>query len=215
MGEGCFLFLCLSPDRDRGFLVMFTGIISNLGEIKKIDKRKYFISAEEKLISKLAIGDSIAVNGICLTVKDFLGKDTFMVEVMPETEKKTMLAYLKKGDKVNLELPMTMDRFFSGHLVQGHVDATATLLEIKKEANSRILTFMISEPLSKYIVNKGAIAVNGVSLTVIKAAKDWFCVGIIPHTWENTTFKQIKVGDKVNIEVDIIAKYVEKLISAS
>lgn len=192
---------------------MFTGIVIDLGKIKRIEDRKYHIVANKKLVNKLVPGTSIAVNGVCLTAKAVFKQNTFMVEVMPETLKKTMLANLREKELVNLELPMTIESFFSGHIVQGHVDTVAEIAKIQQAGNSKILVFELPVKFSKYIVNKGSIAVNGVSLTVIEVARDGFSVGIIPYTWENTTFRQSKVGDKVNIEVDIIAKYVEKLIN--
>lgn len=206
---------CLSPDGNRGLFSMFTGIITDIGRIKKIEESKYYISADKKLIEQLAKGTSIAINGVCLTVTAVFEKGSFVVEVMPETLKKTMLADLSIKDLVNLELPMTLAKFFSGHIVQGHVDAVAKIADIKKKGNSKVLTVKLSAAFSKYIVSKGSIAVDGISLTVIEAAKNWFTVGIIPYTWANTNLQQSKVGHRVNVELDIIAKYVEKLIKTN
>ncbi len=190
---------------------MFTGIITNLGEISKKSKNTLLIKTDHKLINKLNDGTSIAVNGICLTVVN-ITKDEFSVDFIPETENKTNIKYLKLGNLVNLEPPATVNSFLSGHIVQGHIDESAKLEGIKQEDNSWILKFAISRKLSKYITEKGSIAVNGISLTIIKSGKDFFTVGIIPYTWSQTMLHTIKVGDFVNIEVDILAKYLEKLI---
>ncbi len=189
---------------------MFTGIITHLGKLRKVNKSTYAISADQSLLTKLRKGDSVAINGICLTVAERY-KDFFMVDCIPETKLKTNIEYLKIGDLVNLELPATPNSILSGHIVQGHIDGIGKLENIKKQANSYILKFSIPEKLSKYIVNKGSIAVCGIALTVIKAGKKFFTVGIIPHTWKNTMLRSIKLGDLVNIEVDILAKYLEKL----
>jgi len=190
---------------------MFTGIITHLGKLRRVKQSNYTISSDRSLLAKLRKGESIAVNGICLTVAHKY-KDSFSVDCMPETKLKTNVKYLKAGDLVNLELPATANSFLSGHIVQGHVDGTGRLEIIKKQDNSHILKFSIPEKLSKYIVNKGSIAVNGISLTVIETGKDFFTVGIVPYTWRHTTLHTIKLGDYVNIEVDILAKYVEKLL---
>lgn len=191
---------------------MFTGIISHLGRVKKTKSFGLEIEADRKLESHLKKGASVAINGVCLTVKANSKNNIFNVDIMPETFKKTALASLKAGDLVNLELPLTVGDEFAGHIVQGHVDGVGEVLEIKREGNSRVFKFEIPPELAKYIVPKGSIAINGISLTVIKAEGAGFKVGIIPHTWENTMIKNLKDGDKVNIEVDILAKYVEKII---
>jgi riboflavin synthase len=130
---------------------------------------------------------------------------------MPETGKKTNIGDLKKGDLVNLELPVTVETLFAGHIVQGHVDDVAIIDSITDEGNSHILTFRINPSISKYMVDKGSVTVNGISLTIINAGKDAFSVGIIPHTWKETMLHTAKPGDRVNVEVDIISKYVERL----
>lgn len=189
---------------------MFSGIISQLGQITAKKAKLLQISADKKFPDLFKSGDSISVNGICLTVmqKDRKG---FAADFMPETENKTTLKYLKVGDIVNLELPATPNSFLSGHILQGHIDTIAGLSSIRKEGNSRILEFKILPEFSKYIVSKGSIAVNGISLTVIKAGRNFFTCGIIPHTWKNTMLKDIKLGDFVNIELDLLGKYLEKL----
>lgn len=153
---------------------------------------------------------SIAINGICLTVVAS-DEGTFRIDFMPETAKKTSIHTLGKNDIVNLELPATPETLLAGHIVQGHVDATGTINIIEKEGNSYLFTITIPESLNKYIVEKGSITINGISLTVISLQNNQFTVGIIPHTWKNTMLHTAKSSDLVNLEVDIIAKYIEKL----
>ncbi len=192
---------------------MFTGIISHLGTIKEKTKDTLFIESPYDLYSNLTLGMSVAVNGICLTVTSLNPSSTFTINFMPETAKKTHIKYLKKGDLVNLELPVTTETFFAGHIVQGHVDGVSKILSIENEGNSRIFTFNIDPKLSKFMIDKGSVTVNGISLTIIKAKGDRFTVGIIPHTWEHTMLHKSKVGDYINIEVDVLAKYLEKLVA--
>ncbi len=192
---------------------MFTGIITHLGKLRKVKSSVYTISCNRSFLVKLKIGDSIAINGICLTVVN-LNKNSFSTDCILETKLKTNIKYLKVRSLVNLELPATANSFLSGHIVEGHIDGIGKLMNIKIQDNSYILKFSIPKELSRYIVNKGSIAVNGISLTVIDADKDFFTVGIIPHTFSNTMFATIKLGDLINIEVDILAKYLEKLIKA-
>jgi len=192
---------------------MFTGIITHLGKIEKRTSSKLQIRTDKEFVKKLTKGTSVAVNGICLTV---VAKDTntFSVEFIPETENKTNINYLKLSTEVNLELPATADTLFSGHIVQGHVDSVGKIKSIDKKGNSLIFTFAIPQSLSKYLVKKGTVSVNGISLTVIHVLKNEFTVGIIPHTWEHTMLHAAKVGEYVNLEVDPLAKYVEKLAKA-
>ncbi len=190
---------------------MFTGIITNLGEVINKSENKLIIKTDRVFIGKLSKGTSIAINGICLTAIDLM-ENSFSIDFMPETEAKTNIKYLKTNDLVNLELPATANSFLSGHIVQGHIDGVAKLEILIEEGNSYILKFSIPKDLSKYIVEKGSIAVNGISLTVIDIGDKFFTVGIIPHTWDKTMLHTIKSGDHVNVEVDILAKYLEKLI---
>ena len=192
---------------------MFTGIITHLGKIKQKEATRFSIEADASLICQLEKGASIAVNGTCLTILKKPFDSTFSVEAMPETFKRTALGKLTPDDTVNLELPATPNTFLSGHIVQGHVDGTGKLVSIQKEGNSKILKISIQPKLEKYIVEKGFIGLNGMSLTVIQAEKTFFTVGIIPYTWSHTMLQNIKVGDQVNIETDIIAKYLEKLVT--
>lgn len=193
------------------FNAMFTGIISDLGTVFNKTKTSLLIKTDKDFLIGLEKGGSIAVDGICLTVVT-CNKNSFKVNIMPETASRTNIQCLQSGDLVNLELPATMQSFLSGHIVQGHIDGTGTLLSMVKKNSSHILKFSIPAPLSKYIVEKGSIAVNGISLTIIEATKKYFVVGIIPHTWVKTMLHMIKVGDFVNIEIDILAKHVEKLL---
>src|SRR3990167_5873752 len=191
---------------------MFTGVISHLGKVESIEGAKFAFSAPASFIKSLKKGSSVAVNGVCLTLKNSPSGRKFNVDLMPESIRRTSFSDLKKGDLVNLELAMSTNERFEGHLVQGHVDGVADLTSLKKQGNSRILTFKIPNALSRSIAEKGSISLNGISLTVIDAKGNQFTVGIIPYTWENTMLKQLKDGDKVNIEVDILAKYLEKLV---
>lgn len=194
---------------------MFTGIINHLGTITDNSNTHLTIQVPVDLYKQLNHGMSIAVNGTCLTVVKQIDPDQFRIEFMPETAKKTTMGTLKKNDVVNLELPVTTATLFAGHIVQGHVDDVATISSIKNEGNSRLIIFNISPSISKYIVEKGSITVNGISLTVIDVTHDSFSVGIIPHTWTHTMLHTTQAGSKVNIEVDVLAKYVEKLQQSS
>lgn len=198
----------------KGVFFMFTGIITNLGKFKKVENNRYTFETDPILIKKLKKGSSIAVNGVCLTVDDPPIADSFSVTIMPETQKRTMLSSLQKYELVNLELPMMPENYFSGHVVQGHVDGTGKIKEISKDGNSRVLKIEIDENLNKYIVEKASITLNGISLTVIKNEKNYFTVGIIPFTWENTMLQNAKINDMVNIEADILAKYIEKYLES-
>lgn len=190
---------------------MFTGIITNLGKLTKKENSLFTFRVNAAFCERLGEGTSIAINGICLTVCAYTN-DTFSITAMPETIKRTMLQKLEVNDLVNLELPVTPQTLLSGHIVQGHVDAVGEIFEIKEEGNSKLLTVTIPSRISPYIVEKGSIALNGISLTVIVASTTSFTVGIIPYTWENTMLHQIKRGAVVNIETDILAKYIEKLM---
>lgn len=191
---------------------MFTGIIKNLGKITGKTAAGLVIETGSDFLANMEIGASVAIDGICLTIVNF-DKTTFSVDVMPETVKRTNLQYLQLQDEVNLEMPATANSFLAGHIVQGHIDAAAKLSEIINEGNSRLLKFLIPETLAPHIVQKGSIAVNGVSLTVIEAGEDFFTVGIIPHTWEKTMFHNFKTGDFANIETDVLAKYVGRIMN--
>ncbi|MDD5050625.1 MAG: riboflavin synthase [Candidatus Pacebacteria bacterium] len=189
---------------------MFTGIITHLGKFERNEKEKFFFSASASFLDMLHPSDSVSVNGACLTVVKKT-KGEFFVNLMPETVKRTMLGTLLPKTVVNLELPATPRSFLAGHIVQGHIDGVGALSKMEKKGNSKILEIVVEKKLLRYIVNQGSVAVNGISLTVIEAKQKSFTVGIIPYTWQHTMLQGIKVGDKVNTEVDILAKYAEKI----
>lgn len=191
---------------------MFTGIITHIGKLNKRNHSICTFVADQSFCKKLKKGTSVSINGVCLTVFDKPKDDAFCVEIMPQTLKKTMLEKLEDDDLVNLELPTTTKTLFSGHIVTGHIDGVGVIKEVKVDGNSRVLTITMPQNLGRYVVEKGSIAINGISLTVIDVAPTYFTVGIIPYTWEHTMLPKIRVGDSVNIEVDTIAKYVEKLL---
>jgi len=164
-------------------------------------------------LKKLAHGGSIAVDGTCLTVVSKTA-DSFSADIMPETVERTTLGKMKRDDEVNLELPATPTTFLSGHVVQGHVDGIGKVKNIRARGTSHIVEIAVPRALMPYIVPKGSVAVNGVSLTVISVSASGFTVGIIPHTWEETAFSHLSPGSQVNIETDVFAKYAEKLIKA-
>src|SRR3990167_2548666 len=163
---------------------MFSGIISHIGSVAESRGGRLAISAPRNFVGKLGIGSSVAVNGACLTVVGKKG-GAFVADIMPETARRTTLGRLRKNAIVNLELPATPKSFLSGHIVQGHVDGIGAVKKVKKDENQVTLSISIPRQLSRYIVAKGSIAVNGVSLTVIDAKPGSFSVGIIPHTWKS------------------------------
>ena len=192
---------------------MFTGIIEITGKIEKLTENQLVIEAPE-IISDLKKGSSIAVDGVCLTVVD-LSDQTFTADFMPETTKKTIILGYNSGNLVNLELPMKADGRFEGHMATGHVEGVGEIMDIHTSGNSHVLAVKIPDELVKYVVQKGSIALNGISLTVIDIQDNQFTVSIIPHTWEVTNLHALNVGDKVNIETDIMAKHLEKLMAKS
>jgi riboflavin synthase len=190
---------------------MFTGIITHIGKIREKTETCLVIESEIDLLKRLTKGMSISVDGACLTVISFDEK-TFTIEFMPETAKKTNVQYFEHGVEVNLELPATTSTLFAGHIVQGHVDSVGKITAIAKEGNSLIFQVAIPKSLGKYIVEKGSISMNGISLTIIEITPEYFTVGIIPHTLEHTMLHNAKIGEYVNLEVDTMAKYMEKLL---
>ncbi len=189
---------------------MFTGIIETTGKIQKLTDGQLTIEAPD-VISNLKKGSSIAVDGACLTVIE-LSDTAFTVDFMPETAKKTIILGYNVGDLVNLESAMKADGRFEGHMVTGHVEKMSEIADIQSDGNAHILTIKISNELKKYIVPKGSITINGISLTVVDVKNDRFTVSIIPHTWKMTNLHALQIGDKVNLETDIMAKHIEKLI---
>lgn len=191
---------------------MFTGIIQAIGQIKSINDGVFcFFSAETDFFIGVEVGDSIAVNGVCLTVINIAG-DTFKANVSEETLNCSILGNLSITDKINLEKALKFNQGIDGHLVSGHVDGRGEVID--KIAEGKSIRFKISAPKSlvKYIAKKGSIALNGVSLTVNSIEKSVFDVNIVPHTLTATTLDQLNVGDRVNLEVDIIARHIEQLI---
>jgi riboflavin synthase len=191
---------------------MFTGIVEELGEVVAQEPGR--LTVRGRLVtSDTGPGDSVAVNGVCLTVVTVAG-DEFTVDVMPETLARTGLGRLATGDPVNLERAATASTRLGGHLVQGHVDGVGTLRSRTPGAGWHDLRVSLPPELSRYLVEKGSVTVDGVSLTVVAVGADWFDVSLIPTTLERTTLGRRRVGELVNLEVDVIAKYVEKLVLA-
>jgi riboflavin synthase len=195
---------------------MFTGIITEIGRVKSIKSRDDL--AELTVIAPETAGDfeegeSVAVNGVCLTATKVRRRRWFRADVMAETLARTTLGELDAGDEVNLELPARLADRLGGHLVQGHVDGVATVVRIESDGPARRVWYKASPRLTHYIVSKGSIAVDGVSLTVVDADTETFEVALIPHTLEETAFKDVLVGTRSNVEIDVIAKYVDKLVT--
>lgn len=189
---------------------MFTGIVEEVGSVTSAESSRLTFAASKVLDRKTKIGDSIAVNGVCLTVTS-MTPYSFTAEVMPETLKRTNLGGLRSGDKVNLERAVPVDGRFGGHFVQGHVDGTGKVVAVKPEGNALIVRFEAPKEIMKYMVEKGFIAVDGVSLTVVECKPASFSVSLVGITQSETILGECKVGDVVNLEVDILAKYVDKL----
>lgn len=194
---------------------MFTGIIEEIGIIKNVKKnnKSSIITIQgKKIFEDINIGDSISVNGVCLTVTTF-SNEIFTADVMNETLSRSSLSSLQNGSYVNLERAMSASGRFGGHIVSGHIDGTGKIIKIKRDDNAIWYTVTVEDNLIKYIVEKGSIAIDGISLTVANVNENSFSVSIIPHTSQETILSHRLVGDIVNIENDIIGKYVEKLIT--
>lgn len=191
---------------------MFTGIIEELGEITNLHRTgdNLNITVKAKMTSELKIDQSIAHNGVCLTVVKIM-EDQYTVTAIKETLEKTNLKELNSGDVVNLERGMKLGARLDGHIVQGHVDQTAVCNNITEENGSWIFSFEYDPSPENLTIEKGSITVNGVSLTVVNSERNKFSVAIIPYTFENTTFKALKKGDAVNLEFDVVGKYVKRL----
>ena len=192
---------------------MFTGIIESVGEIKSIVQNQKNIDMEisSSISGKLRVDESISHNGVCLTVTEFNSK-SHKVTLVDETLKKSNFSNVKVGSLLNLERSMKANGRLDGHIVQGHVDDTAKCINIVDQSNSWLYTFKISKDFSNYIIEKGSICVNGVSLTCYNINDDEFTVAIIPHTYEFTNFNLINIGELVNIEFDILGKYINKIL---
>ena len=193
---------------------MFCGIVEEVGAVRAVRQRGQIVEltiAARKVLEDTQQGDSIAVNGTCLTVTELAG-DAFRVELAPETLRRTNLGDLKPGDGVNLERSLPANGRIGGHFVQGHVDGTGQVLELIPEGESIMARFSAPPAVMRYVVPKGFIAVDGVSLTVVEPAGDSFTVALIPYTLAHTIAGQYRVGDRVNLEADILGKYVEQLL---
>ena len=193
---------------------MFTGLIAELGKVENLKKEKdsYRLTISAKKIPPLLQrGESVAVNGACLTVTQFSSEE-FTVDVMPETARRTTVGSLQKGDKVNLERTLHLSDGLDGHIVSGHIDGVGTIAKVRPEGIAKVITVTTSGELLKYIITKGSIAIDGISLTVTGVTNTSFSVSLIPLTVEDTTLGFKTVGDKVNLETDIIGKYVEKML---
>jgi len=193
---------------------MFTGIIEELGRVRSVEPRgeNAYITIEARLVTEdTKHGDSIAVNGVCLTALD-IHPDSFAADVSRETLDRSTLGSLRPGTAVNLERAVTPIMRLGGHVVQGHVDARGKLLSVADHEGSWTLRLEYPREIARYLVFKGSIAVEGISLTISALTDDYFEVAIIPKTWEVTNFSQLNPGDEVNLEADMIAKYVERIL---
>ena len=189
---------------------MFTGIVEELGVVAKISNNAMTVHAS-KVTEDLKLGDSIAVNGTCLTAVNF-SRTEFSVDLSPETIRRTSLGQLSEGSPVNLERALLASDRMGGHIVQGHVDSTGRVMASRVDGDSIIFRIRVPKRLNPYIVEKGFIAVDGISLTVVKRGASSFTLAVIPYTLKNTNLATVSIGDRVNLEADILAKYVESLL---
>ena len=193
---------------------MFTGIIENLAKVAKVEKSQSNLELyiESTLAGELKVDQSVAHNGVCLTVVEIFGNRTYRVTAIEETIDKTNLGDLTQGDSINLERCMTLGARLDGHIVQGHVDQIGICENIQEKDGSWIYTFSYDTSMENVTVEKGSITVNGTSLTVVNSSKGVFSVAIIPYTYENTVFNTLSKGDRVNLEFDVIGKYVARMM---
>lgn len=195
---------------------IFTGLVMEVGSIRTIQRRAdgaYLVVQAGPVLEGTKIGDSIAINGADLTAIT-LGSDFFSADASLETLRRTNLGELRTGSPVNLERALELGDRFGGHMVQGHIDETGHVVSVNPEGNAYRLRVGFPDEISRYIAMKGSITVDGMSLTVAALGQDWFEVAIIPHTWKNTIVRFYRLGDRVNLEVDVLAKYVERLLNA-
>jgi len=193
---------------------MFTGIVENKGKVLKVDHRGQMkrLTLEVPLdLTEMQLGDSININGVCLTVVEKRGR-AISVDLSPESLQRTTLAKVKEADQVNLERALRLSDRLGGHIVTGHIDGTGTIIERRTEGNSFYLRVRIPQAVTPYVVQKGSIAIDGISLTVNEFREDWIQLTLIPYTLEKTTLMEKKVGEEVNVEADILGKYVEKVL---
>ncbi len=193
---------------------MFTGIVVERGSVRKARSRAGMLELEIEaphIAKELKVGDSVAVNGVCLTATSATRR-RFTTQAMPETTSRTTIGNIVKGADVNLELPARLSDRLGGHLVQGHVDGVATAVRVENDEDARRIWFSADEDLLRYMADKGSVTLDGVSLTVVEVGRTTFNVALIPHTLEVTTLGILTVGSQVNVEVDVVAKYVERLL---
>jgi riboflavin synthase len=192
---------------------MFTGLVQDLGTVTAVDATDdgVRLAVRTGLAAELSLGDSVAVNGVCLTATAVEGEG-FSADVMHETLRRSSLAEVAGGTQVNLELSVRASDRLGGHIVQGHVDGVGTVRDVREEGFARVVTIAASPDLLRYVVEKGSIAVDGISLTVAGIGEDWFSISLIPETLERTNLGAAAAGQPVNLEVDVLAKYVEKLV---
>ena len=198
---------------------MFTGIVEEVGRVVSLESPSRVAGARRlavgavKVMDGLRLGDSVSVNGACLSVVAREDK-SFTVDLAPETLRRTNLGYLEPGSGVNLELPVAVGDRLGGHIVQGHIDGTAKISSTRPEGDALLMGLRVPKPLMRYIVAKGFVALDGISLTVVKRRASSFTISVIPYTLDNTILNDRHIGDLVNLEVDILAKYVESLLGS-
>ena len=193
---------------------MFTGIIEEIGRIKKVERIAGGIKiniAVNKVLDDIKVDDSLAVNGVCLTVTQ-LDNTSVLCDAVGETLDKTTLASIREGAQVNLERALKISDRLGGHIVQGHVNGIGEITQVQKRGENYYIEILLPAHLDKYVIEEGSITVNGISLTIAQIHDARIGLSIIPHTWKNTNLSGVKVGDKVNIETDVLAKYVEKML---
>lgn len=195
---------------------MFTGIIKKTARVKKTSWQAGSLFVEIKIPSgwKIKEGESISINGVCSTVKK-VDKSNFTIEYMPETVRKTTVSGYKNGTEVNLERSLRLGELMDGHIVQGHVDCVGKIIEVNKVKKSKVIKIKVPKAFMKFLAPKGSISVDGISLTIVDSKKDWFSVSLVSYTLENTNLGNIKVGEKVNIETDAIAKYIFNILKST
>lgn len=193
---------------------MFTGLIEGTGRVVSLENNGMarIVIRDRRFAKDVKTGDSVSVNGVCLTVNEVRG-EVLAFYAMPETMRRTALGRLEEGGIVNLERPMTLDRRFGGHIVQGHVDGVGEVLEVSREGAAEIWEFSAPVDILRYAVEKGSVCIDGISLTIISVRESSFTVSILPQTKKETNLNTLAIGDQVNLEADIIGKYVERLLS--
>lgn len=195
---------------------MFTGIIKKTSKVEKVylKKESLFVEAKKPTGWKIKLGESISINGVCSTVRKLTGK-SFEVEYMPETINKTTVGNFEKDTLVNLEKSLRINDLLDGHMVQGHVDTRGKIREIKRVKESRVIKVQVPKTFMKYIAPKGSVSIDGISLTVVNVGLNWFDVSLVSYTIENTNMRVLSVGDDVNIEADVLAKYIYNFYKTS